>query len=242
MWSDFIIAAGSNLVGLELDAIESDVDIFLLLGSPIAPVHAYVTIKDTAAITSITTGDMPAGSTVQFIHEGYFLGAGGDGGVGGINEPGGGGEPPLEIHSSPGQLGGISLIMLCAVIINMDEGRIWGGGGGGGGGGSNIGQGGGGGGGVTGGLGVNQNGTDATIGITAVPGSGGSAGGSDGGDGGDWGGSGGAGDTVGPGFGEEGAPGGNGGLAIETNGFLLTFLGKDETQLRAEDRIKGVIL
>ena len=245
MWGGAQAAAAGSLLGLELSAVESDVDIFQRVGSPSYPAQVFVTVRDTAVITTINTGPFLAGSRVYLTVAGYFLAVGGRGGAGGWPaDPGGGGDPPSPaVSAGDGIAGGNSLTMQCETLINLDAGRIWAGGGGGGGGGSLISftAGGGGGGGVSGGAGGNPGGSAATTGIGAVPGTGGTQQG-DGGAGGDWGQAGSPGESVGAADGQVGGAGGNAGIAIVKNGFTLTFLGKTEAQLRAEDRIKGVIL
>lgn len=232
MWNNALLAGSNRTLALELAAVESNVDIFQRLGSPVSPTIAVVRIRDTAAITTLTTGAMPAGSFLQIIHEGYMLGLGGNGGDG----------EDADLGSNPataGQQGGTAFTMLCNVDIDLTQGYVWGGGGGGGGGAESGGDtgGDGGSGGVSGGLGGNggqgsgSNGSDgnnAGTGISASPG----AAVGNGGAGGDWG---------QPGAAGSGAAGGNSGISIDTNGFTLNFLQDTEGNLRSAGRLLGAL-
>jgi hypothetical protein len=215
---------------LELNADESNVDIWQRLGSPDYPIQAIVTVRDTAIITGLTTGAMVAGSIVRLENLGYILGHGGDGGDG---QEG----PPTTFPATPGTDGETAFTMTVPVFLSMTTGHIWGGGGGGGGGtgAPTDEQSGGGGGGVEGGAAGIGDGTAQAggIGITATPGAGATSPYGDGGDGGDWGQSGQA--------GEGGVAGGNGGLSIDKGGFTLTYVELDEAALISGGFIKGVV-
>lgn len=207
-----------------LSGTESNVNLYERFDSPANSQRVIVIVKDTAVITTLLTGVWPAGSHLTLYNYGYILGAGGEGGHGG----GVGWPTAADLAGEPG---GSALELGMDLTLNMfsGQGYLWGGGGGGGGGyWTTVSQamigGGGGGGGVSGGLGgeggfatggggQSPDGEDATSGINAVPGVGGDpAPYYAGGNGGSWASSG------FPGEGNGGA-GGNGGRAIDVNGY-----------------------
>ena len=230
MWDSSLIGMQGNLLQLTLSAVESNVNIWDKLGQPTFRSTVLLTIEDTAVITGIVSGNLPAGTIIRLVSHGYFLGQGGNGGFGG--KPAAGGDPAI-----PGGNGGVGSVAFSSTVevhLDLSDGYIWGGGGGGGGGG--VDNGGGGGGAVSGGsggivLGPGSPGADATTGIAATPG----LGSDDGGDGGDWGQGGQA------GSGSQAGAGGNGGLAIEMNGNNLVYLASSQAALIAAGRIRGAV-
>ncbi len=190
---------------------------------------------------ALNTGNLPVGSTVEIINNGYIIGKGGAGGKGGDASY------PNVSNGANGSNGGNALSITLDVTINNTNGYIYGGGGGGGGGGSaewatisysNYGGGGGGGGAgnITssgGGVGVASGAPGQSIsgssgsngstsgGAEGFGGVGANASGGDGGAGGNYGASGTAGVNGSTTVGNVGSGGTRGfaGNAIDTNGF-----------------------
>lgn len=101
-------------------------NVFDMAGNPASPCTVVVKINPGVVVgsnatnaASMSTGAMPAGSTVIIINQGKIVGKGGDGG------PGGGG------LGSNGLSGGDALSLACTVIIDNTGGIIGAGGGGG---------------------------------------------------------------------------------------------------------------
>ena len=123
--------SGPEILQLTITSNTTNYNIYNALNSPASPVNVTLTINSGVVVGStsisspaLTTGNLPAGSEVTIINNGYILGKGGNGG----NYPGG------QTSGLPGGNGGPGLeITLAASISN--NGIIAGGGGGGGGGG-----------------------------------------------------------------------------------------------------------
>ncbi|MCS7153973.1 MAG: hypothetical protein NZ989_08540 [Bacteroidia bacterium] len=158
-------------------------------GQPVCViVHTYPGVEISASSTAtpaFTTGNLHPQSVVAVIHEGAFLGRGGNGASG----------APLPNYSLPGQPGGDAMHITTRTFLYLRNGHIFGGGGGGasvgveqtfsipivgsisvgvsagGGGGAQLGQGGRPSGNFT--IGYFAPGQDASGGITATPGQGG---------------------------------------------------------------------
>lgn len=87
-------------------------------------VHTYPGVEISATSTSapaFTTGNLHPQSVVALLHEGAFLGKGGDGASG----------APLPNYSLPGQPGGDALHITARTYLYLRNGYIFGGGGGG---------------------------------------------------------------------------------------------------------------
>lgn len=245
MFSESLLASVRQSFALTFSIVETNANVFQLIGSPVEPVDVFVTIEATAEITGFVLFGLHPGSYVTIVNLGYLLGTGGDGGRGiWTGNPSSPTEPEPELPAVAGAPGGTGLFMPCSVSLNTDDGFVYAGGGGGGGGGGTgtFSSGGGGGGGVHNGTGgqspLGPDGVDSTTGPTAVPGTGaaGQSGGSAGGDGGD------KGEVGGPGIGPGGQSGGSAGLGINKNSFNLIYSGiKDEGTLVSESRIIGAI-
>lgn len=116
------------------------------IGNPVDPVNVTLTINmgitigsNSEGSSALSTGDLPAGSTIKIVNNGKIQGKGGKGGYG------------LYTSSvKQGHKGGDALETNIAMTIDNRNGQIWSGGGGGGGGGNvaNVAGGAGGGGGA----------------------------------------------------------------------------------------------
>ncbi len=179
-----------------VDLINSTTDYNLTAANPQIPttqpvcvvvrVHPGVEVSATStANPAFTTGSLHPQSVVAIVHEGAFLGRGGNGAQG----------APLPNYSLPGQPGGDALHITCRTYLYLRNGHVFGGGGGGASagvehtfnipvvGGLSVGVSAGGGGGAQGGRGGRPSGNftigyfapgqDATTGITATAGQGG---------------------------------------------------------------------
>lgn len=248
-WQRFRDNAGSLGVALDscstpvtISSNTNDYNLYNALGNPGQPVTVELTINNGVVVGStsagspaLTTGSLPAGSSVTIINNGRIQGKGGKGGNGGTAY--------AQVGES-GQPGGSALEMMVPTTINNVNGQIWGGGGGGGGGAAMgdcyghtpDGSGGGGGAGTQAGAGGTTAGDGARNGEPGTAMNGGAGGkhwqscsqlpsyhGGDGGDGG------GPGQTGGCGRGQYNsgcwAGGGAPGSAITTNGNSLTWAG-----------------
>lgn len=240
---------------------QSMVNAWLLAGQPAGVVTFTFTVSPGVIIFSpfvdipaIDFRGFAAGSTINLVNEGYILGCGGRGGVGGAQARVG--DSDYSWFGQPGQAGGNAIQGPGASTFNITNanGRIWGGGGGGGGGGTSADDGAGpagggcGGGGAGWGLGGLPNGianvegsavtlvlpgTNGSFSPTAITGGGagsagvqtGSATGGAGGAGGDWGTAGTAGTSpTGQDKDIAGGAAGAAGKAIELNGGAASFV------------------
>lgn len=180
----------------QVDILNSTTDYNLTAANPNIPtnqpvcviVHTHPGVEISATSTAnpaFTTGNLHPQSVVAVIHEGAFLGRGGDGAAG----------APLPNYSLPGQPGGDAMHITVRTYLYLRNGHVFGGGGGGasvgveesfgvpvvgsisvgvsagGGGGAQLGQGGRPSGNFT--IGYFAPGQNATGGITATPGQGG---------------------------------------------------------------------
>lgn len=109
------------------------------LGNPTTPENITVTVNNGVIVSSASTataaldeGALPTGSTVTLINNGFIVGAGGAGGVGGYES--GTGSPYVYAAPTPGGNGGAAVNL--TVPTNIENSATIGGGGGGGGGGS----------------------------------------------------------------------------------------------------------
>lgn len=247
--------AASGTTAVTLDRNETNVNVFARAGSPSGIVTVNVTtanvdIQSTSPATAaIDFSGFAAGSTINWLNNGYILGCGGDGSDGAEEGLSGGtltttnagkvGNPAGNAVQGPG----------AGITFNITNagGFIWGGGGGGGGGGATAsgsptaGNGGGGGGGKGGGrpgrggscnTGSSVNGANGIAGgagRNATTGTGGAGNGNGaasfgaGGAGGDWAVAGSAG-TVSSGGGMPPGTGGAAGKAINLSGGSATFV------------------
>lgn len=230
MWESTLLLAARRAETLTLSAVESDVDVWALLGSPTDPLNVSVIITDTAEITGFSLVGFDPASSIHITSAGYILGHGGRGGNG-VEEG------PFRA-ATPGAVGGHGITLVCPTVLDLTSGWLFAGGGGGGGGGD-ISYGGGGGG-VHDGLGGDGGdvglsgpfGAPSTTGPTATPG----AGGGSGGDGGA------AGQAGTPGTGPNSSVAGLGGVAINKQGFLLTYSGTDQATLQSQGRLVGSVV
>lgn len=163
-----------NLVGNSIG-----MNAFLLAGSPAGVVTLTITIGD-GVILWAPSVDLPAldlrgfavGSTLNLINNGYILGMGGRGGIGGAQARVG--DSDYSWFGQPGQDGGNAIEGPGAGVdlnITNANGFIWGGGGGGGGGGTSADDGAGPAGGGCGGGGAGQGAGGLPNGIANVEGS-----------------------------------------------------------------------
>jgi len=163
---DAALKAAADLV-IAADAF--DYNIATELGNPTESIDVTLTINTGIIVGStstgnaaLSTGSLPAGSTVKIVNKGRIQGKGGDGGAG---------YNACQPAGAPGGTGGNGLELLLSVTLDNASGEIWAGGGGGGGGGNgcgcpwSAGNGGGGGAGSvfgSGGSGTYFNGTNGT--------------------------------------------------------------------------------
>jgi len=108
-------------------------NIFTSAGSPTNAVNLVVTINSGVIVGStdtslpaLTTGNLPAGSTLTIINNGRIQGAGGRGATAACGDCGYGNQPQR------GSKGGDALEVLVDITIDNQNGEIWSGGGGGG--------------------------------------------------------------------------------------------------------------
>jgi len=242
MFGNSLFLASRRSLALTLSGEQENVDAYAQLGSPTEPVDVLVTLAAAAEIMGLSFAGLDSRSHLYLVWGtgAYLIGVGGNGGRGYVPfySPGGGEPDEPAVPATAGGDGGDALVLVCPTTLNASVGYIWAGGGGGGGGGDSVY--GGGGGGVHNGLGGNGGGrpisgtpgNDVTNpGPGAVPGTGGG----NGGDGGD------QGEAGGPGLGPNSQLGGAAGLAIQTNAYGLSFIGKDQSTLESENRIVGVV-
>lgn len=104
-----------------------------VLGNPTNPLDVELTINSgvivgstSTSIAALSTGNLPAGSTVTIINNGRIQGKGGDGGRTADHNAAASG-------STDGGIGGNALDLTLPITINNANGEIWSGGGGGGG-------------------------------------------------------------------------------------------------------------
>jgi hypothetical protein len=117
-------------VNLTISSNTTNFDIHVAAGSPAVASNITVTINAGVTVGSasatnpaLTTGNLPAGSTITIVNNGRIQGAGGNGGSGGTG----------YTNGTDGGAGGTALLLTQNVTIDNTNGQIWGGGGGGGG-------------------------------------------------------------------------------------------------------------
>lgn len=127
---------GSSCItnSLTINSDTNNYNIYNALGSPASSVSVSLTINSGVVVGStsilqpaLTTGNLPAGSSVTIINNGYIVGKGGDGGKGRTLASG-----------LPGENGGPALEATVPTIIENNSIILGGGGGGGAGGGANC--------------------------------------------------------------------------------------------------------
>lgn len=167
-WSSIGSGGSGSPGGLDITTANTfNYNVATALGNPTSPVNTTVTIEPWVIVGStnpstpaLTTGSLPAGSTVTIVNKGKIEGAGGAGGRGGIDNGCSGGS------ATAGGQGGIALLLTVATTLDNTAGIIYGGGGGGGAGGSvsdgSQGGGGGGGGGINAGSGGSAGGSSGS--------------------------------------------------------------------------------
>jgi hypothetical protein len=130
VWRNPLLIAGlGEITQVTINTRTQQADLFVLLGSPVAPTNWQITIDGVEVLGLNITNSFAPGSTFSFIliNGARLIGAGGFGGNGGT-------VAAQEVGGARGGNGGPALQSVFDVSMDCDDGYLLGGGGGGGGG------------------------------------------------------------------------------------------------------------